>query len=425
TFGVWLLAVTLSNCWLLSTATGAGRTPPNDVQELLEKAHSAPIETRAPYLLDAAERALQQKLPQHAEPILGELDELALQGAQHTRVSMLRAWLLLQQEKPQAALTLLQSPELQRDSSQIPAPGQLQLSLLRAPALAAMRQYFAAAHERIFVDAMLNPDEREDNRAEIRRLLDKLSAGELQEQRARTSSPVVRGWLDLALGTQAPTSAANTAAENPTFGAGVPQQIALLLPQSGRLASFGNAVRDGFFAAWHAARARGEAPPAVRIYDTESGGVVALYTQAVAEGASLVIGPLEKNQVAQFYTQPLPVPLLALNRAPVEQTPPPNLYQLALAPEDETEQLAVFAARDHRANALVIVSEAEAQSSELEAFRASWKNSGGTIAATAVFRDHQELSAAIRTALNIPRSEARAKEMERIVNRNIQSAPHR
>src|SRR5690606_41986313 len=75
------------------------------------------------------------------------------------------------------------------------------------------------------------------------------------------------------------------------------------------------------------------------------------------------------------------------------------LYQLALAPEDETEQLAVFAARDHRANALVIVSEAEAQSSELEAFRASWKNSGGTIAAdrksTRLNSSHVKISYAV------------------------------
>src|SRR5690242_6621734 len=44
--------------------------------------------------------------------------------------------------------------------------------------------------------------------------------------------------------------------------------VGLLLPLSGSYAASAEAVRDGFFAAWYAARGGASAPPAVRLYDT-------------------------------------------------------------------------------------------------------------------------------------------------------------
>lgn len=404
-------------------AIAAARTPPDAIQELLDKAHAAPLETRAPHLLAAAELALQQNLPQHAERILRELDELKLSDAERARYTVLQAGLLVQQHQPERALALLQTREFQQRGALLSAPAQIDLSLLRARAFGESGNYFAAAQELIFVDPLLEQNRREQNRRDIQRYLSKVPAAELQAQRSRTSNAALRGWIDLALGGTAGAATAAVISSAPIVAPG--SQMALLLPQSGRLAAFGNAVRDGFFNAWYAARARGELPPPVRVYDTENVGVVALYMQAVADGAALVIGPLEKNLVAQFYAQSLPVPLLALNRADSDQQPPPNLFQFSLAPEDETAQLAVFAARARHRDALVIASEDEARSRELQAFEQTFESQGGTIAAAALYRDQQGLSAAIRSALNIPRSEARAKEMENLLNRKIESAPHR
>ncbi len=283
----------------------------------------------------------------------------------------------------------------------------------------------------------MSDSDAKQNHLEIQRALHQLSTAELQQNLSKTNSETVRGWLELALAekNRQPSPSADRSQKSPhhrqppdTTAAGStlqPAQIALLLPLSGKLANFGAAVRDGFLAALYTAKNNGEAVPVVRVYDTEGATVVALYQQALSEGATLVIGPLEKNQVAQFYAQPLPVPLLALNRAETNQPPPANLYQLALAPEDETAAIADFARKDNRANVLIIASEDEAHSRELEAFSQRWQSQGGTVAATALFRDQQGLSSAIRTALNIPRSEARSKEMESLLNRNIEFTPHR
>ncbi len=112
-----LLIATLTNCMLRPDTASAT----NSLQQLLDKAHSASMETRAPYLLDAADLALQQKQLQMAERILQELSELKLRDEQRARSTMQRAQLLLLQDKATPALNLLQSRQLQQDSAQLAA----------------------------------------------------------------------------------------------------------------------------------------------------------------------------------------------------------------------------------------------------------------------------------------------------------------
>lgn len=50
----------------------------------------------------------------------------------------------------------------------------------------------------------------------------------------------------------------------------------------------------------------------------------------------MVIGPLRRESVAAIAQRgPLPVPVVALNQLPADMAWVPNLYQFALAPEDE------------------------------------------------------------------------------------------
>ena len=214
-----------------------------------------------------------------------------------------------------------------------------------------------------------------------------------------------------------------------------PQQIALLLPLNGRLAGFGIAVRDGFMAAYYDARTHGVPLPNVRIYDTtETPNFIELYQRVIAEGAQAVIGPLEKSQVAALYSQQngaaLSVPTLALNRADNlsstnTATPPPNLYQFGLDPEDEAAEISRMAAQQKYKHALVIAAEEDSRSRELQTFTQSWHQSGGDIVATAFYRGAQGLSQSIKTALNIPQSESRHREMETMLGRKLEFTPHR
>lgn len=417
-----------------SPVLASDNTSKPSVQQLLDKAHASTLDARAPYLLDAATLALHDNQASSATQILHELEALKLTPTQHARRQVLAARLALQQNHAEQAINALQDRQLLQALDQLSSAEQIDVSLLRAQALYASGNYFASAQERVFVEPLLANAQLEANHDDIRRALNNISRADLQRQRAGAQNDVLRGWLDLAIAAKdnrglaqnaATVSASSGANGFDSIAAEQPQQIALLLPLSGKLVGFGEAVRDGFFAALYAAQQRGERMPSVRIYDSNSAGIVQLYQQAVSDGAAVVIGPLEKLQVAQFYSQSLPVPLLALNRADNTQTPPANLYQFGLAPEDETAELAQLIARDGKRNVLIIADAEDANSREAQAFLQRWQSLGGNVAGTAVFRGQQDLSPAIRNAMNIPRSEARGKEIESVLNRKVESTPHR
>jgi outer membrane PBP1 activator LpoA protein len=127
-----------------------------------------------------------------------------------------------------------------------------------------------------------------------------------------------------------------------TVPAGGDASIALLLPLSGRQQAAAAAVRDGFTAAWFASGS-GDTRTRVDVYDS-SADVAAAYERALADGATVVVGPLLKDEVlALVAARPagLPVPTLALNSAIPEGSPAPAfLFQFALDPEHEARAVA-------------------------------------------------------------------------------------
>ena len=202
--------------------------------------------------------------------------------------------------------------------------------------------------------------------------------------------------------------------------------IALLVPVSGRLAGFGAAIRDGFMAALYESRAQGLAVPTVRVYDTNGNpNFIETYRRAIADGARAVVGPLEKAQVAALYQQALPVPTLALNRIEQLKTPPANLYQFGLAPEDEALSVAQHGQQAGYRRAMIVTPASDQNASELQAFIQQWQQQGGSISTTAVFSNPQGLSQAVKTALNIPQSDMRRRDIEGLLGKKVEFAPHR
>jgi outer membrane PBP1 activator LpoA protein len=123
-----------------------------------------------------------------------------------------------------------------------------------------------------------------------------------------------------------------------------PSHIALLLPLSGRLEALGEAVRDGFAAAWLARSP--ENRPRIEIYDTAASGAVAAFNRALSEGARFVVGPLARPEVQAIVNESqIPVPVLALN-AYEAVTPPAFLFSYALDPEEEARAVARRIAAD-------------------------------------------------------------------------------
>jgi hypothetical protein len=159
------------------------------------------------------------------------------------------------------------------------------------------------------------------------------------------------------------------------------ETLAVLLPQSGRYAGAAKVVRDGIVAAQQA-DPQGKRPE-LRFYDSTSGSVTALVQRAAADGASLVIGPLQKQAVTKLAnSSSLPVPVLALNLATDGGKAPGNLFQFSLSPEDEAASVAKGAWDEGHRTALMLYPEGNWGNRLSRAFRQEWKALGGQMAAS-------------------------------------------
>ncbi len=158
--------------------------------------------------------------------------------------------------------------------------------------------------------------------------------------------------------------------------------IALLLPESGPYAAVAQAVRQGFTAAHYAENAQAQ----INFYgiNTSNGSsnVWEQYQQAVMEGASIVVGPLNKSSLDILsQSGPLPVPVLALNSLD-DNMFIDNLYQFGLAPEDEARSIADFAQSRGYYRTLILAPENEWGTRIVNAFNDHWLMIGGDVVDT-------------------------------------------
>ncbi|HEX3848460.1 MAG TPA: penicillin-binding protein activator [Steroidobacteraceae bacterium] len=157
----------------------------------------------------------------------------------------------------------------------------------------------------------------------------------------------------------------------------LPDQIAVLLPLSGHAEAFGVAVRDGFIAAYLEQEAAKR--PRLRIYDVAAEPVATAYARAISDGASFIVGPLTKEDVAAAAPVAGRTPTLALNFLPDTVGTPRNFYQYALLPEDEARMVARRVVADGRLNGVVIVPGGELGNRISAAFADELSQLGGTV----------------------------------------------
>jgi hypothetical protein len=157
-----------------------------------------------------------------------------------------------------------------------------------------------------------------------------------------------------------------------------PQQIALLLPQSGREATAAAALRDGFLAAYFAHEADA-GRPLVQIYDVAGRDAATVYRQAVLDGADFVVGPLTKISVQAVAEVAGEVPTLALNYLPDDKPAPASFFQFALAPEDEARQAARRALADGHRRALAFVPNSDWGMRVLRSFAGELESEAGVL----------------------------------------------
>ena len=114
----------------------------------------------------------------------------------------------------------------------------------------------------------------------------------------------------------------------------------------------------------------------VKVYDTNSQPLPQLLEQAQRDGASLVVGPLLKNQVEQMLSSNTPLNVLALNQ-PGKIENRPNVCYFALSPEDEARNAAQRIWQAGQRSPLILAPHGDLGNRVAQAFTGEWVQLGG------------------------------------------------
>ena len=206
-----------------------------------------------------------------------------------------------------------------------------------------------------------------------------------------------------------------------------PDHVALLLPLTGKFSKAGEALRDGFIAAYYTRRPNQN--QTIRIYDVaeENTNMQQIYLQAVNDGAQFVVGPLTKEGIQQINNlDELPVPTLALNYLPEEDTVRSNLYQFGLSPEEEARQVAERTWLDGHVNAAVLVPSGPWGERIYESFKQRWELMGGHIVEMQTYENNRtDFSQPIQMLLNIDDSVRRDRRVSNTIKREVKFTSRR
>ena len=274
------------------------------------------------------------------------------------------------------------------------------------PSLATTNPTIAQAAALARNDASLTGQARQDNEAQIDRLLAGLDNATLAREAAAlpVGDPLYdfagRALLNRGLSLPRPFDRGNwhaLAANRPpadSDGYRPPVKLGVLLPLSGDLSRAAVPVRDGLLAGYYGESRR---RPDVIFYDTAGSpaGAIAAYARAVGEGADYIVGPLGRDEVSALFREHLTVPVLALNRGNI--APPQGSVSFSLAPEDDGIAAAEYLLARNARHVLVLADPSLQRA--VGAFREQLERRGGSITqALAVADKPGDMAAALKAA---------------------------
>ncbi|WP_251358021.1 penicillin-binding protein activator [Kangiella sp. TOML190] len=243
------------------------------------------------------------------------------------------------------------------------------------------------------------------------------------QRNARLLSEGLSNWLQQYAGHPAISYLPSDVSQLRTADFSLPRKVALIVPLSGRFATVGGAIRDGFLAGYfESQKSRGELPE-IQVYDSASGQTMdQLYQQAMTDGVEMVVGPLLKNNIDQLtrYSD-MQLPTLVLNRLASDFSPT-NMYQFGLPVEDEAAQIARYAIRKGETRAFVINAEASVGARAVDSFVRTYEDLGGTVVQVADISRNQDPKSAITRLLGVDKTEKRSQELQNLLNVPVESS---
>jgi len=386
--------------------------------------------------LQAVGRLLQDNLPSDAELLLTQIPfEMLTEPLQHEYL-LLNANLFLLKKMPYRSLNTLHQIKAPEALLQ---PQQLAYYSLLAMASADTNNYLASATARLALDPLFKKSSlQQANRTNIWNDLSQLSTGEIAIQMRHADSGELPGWLEIVYISKMfeddpslleaqraqwqrnnPKHPANSLLPNQHASlrhffknhssslldhSSEPLKIAVLLPHSGLHQPAAEAIKAGFMSAYLEHQHEPDAPKDIHFYGTSSDqNIQKIYSQAIKEGANLVVGPLTKQEVEKIESlgSIVLIPTLGLNFTSNAGKGLTNFFEYALSPQDEAQQVAQKIINDGGLKVLAIVPEGEWAASVAKSFAKTLHQNGGQVVDHASYPKNKSLDLTIKHLLKV------------------------
>ena len=377
---------------------------------------------------------------------------ISMESVSDVSVQSTRAWIsLVSAEIAIAEKNAVLANQIIIDTKPVTREQQIKFYTLKADLDYLSGKYMFVVDRRVQLDSyFVDAEKKNQNNRKIWAALSNLPTPQLNNQ--SSNNPVITGWLDLAKvmrsgqqnisklendlldwGTRYPLHPVGDVflselINNYQFEITEVKQIAILLPMQGDLSNVTDTIKNGFLSAYYN-DSNSPTKPVIKFYDTNNEKLTfkQLYRQAIEDGASNIIGPLNKtiiNQLAQ--QQELDIPVLTLNYSENSFNNTENLFQFGLSPIDEARQVAELAIRQNKFRAAVFYPDSDWGKRLNKAFTEHYELLGGKVLTVTNYATNtNDYRRAIKLLLNLDQSAIRRRKVENIISKNTQSEPYR
>ena len=436
-----------------SEETAVQQLSAEEVLAQAEQAQGLPDEQRIDVMLDASSALIALQKYDWARNTLSQTNIDNGNETQRFKYQLLSAELAIVDGELEKAEQLLWNPSSEALYPFLEKDQRVHFHQLRARLLFNSSKFPASIDERIILSSLLygNPEAQEENQALIWSTLMEIPLEELNLLTESANSRTLEGWYTLAaLSKNNQKNLQNQIIavdewvqywpEHPAslqlpadlqllkqIALEKPQNIALLLPLTGKFSKPAQAIRDGFFAGYYHTNQDNIAPPQIKLYDSSDiNSITAVYEQAVQDGAEIIVGPLNKANIATLATlEVISVPILALNHIDTKIAEEQPIYQFSLNIEDEARQIAEQAWRDGHRRAMAMAPESRWGDRGVTAFLDRWLELGGFVTHDYRFKNQKDYSTLVKDAVQVTDSQLRAKALRRQLGRSIEFEPRR
>lgn len=417
-----------------------------NAEQFLQMAATAPSPQQQYYQLKAVEKLILSNKLTRAAQILATINTHSVPSEVTTRKQLLFAKVQLADKKPNLALQALNEVPL---TPSMDKADQTDLHESLAKAYEKTGNIVASIEQRNLLNPLLpNFSSKKENQLTIWNSIQHLPETDISNLLTQPLSPDIRGWLELAHMAQNPNTGPTPLAEQleewkrthpvhtgnnilpeklshtATSLPHSPKHVFLLLPLHGQFAKNGQAVRNGFMAAFYSTKQKEQNAMSITILDTSQEDISQVYEKAVNDGANFVIGPLTKSNVRKLTENTtLRVPTLMLSYIPGLQRP--NLFQFGLSQVDEAEQIAQKARKDGYGHSIIIAPQNSWGQTIAKHFQDTWVSQGGKVVDSLAYQQTNDLSRPIKNLLKVNESDHRAKTLENVLHTPIRYVPNR